>query len=270
MATVEQFNEIKEAMEKLEEKVNQNTSGQAYTAGKLKTLEEVVGNLKGKLNETIDTINEQFEGIKDETKLEDINTSIEHINADIVEIKRLDNIDKQNIDRQHHKLNDIEENKIKELENKINEGMQDKDQVDEKIQDIKEQVDEEIRDIKEKMAQLAANAQSALPEGRQPLTVHYGQGGERSVDEKLHELEGRLDEKIDSITEKVIELKNNGSKGENRGDKLNNLKDTTVQKIAENASNADVINWVDDLISHIDGATGWNNTGAMFKALKTK
>ena len=270
MATVEQFNEIKEAMEKLEEKVKQNTSGDAYTAGKLKTLEEVVGNLKGKLNETIDTINEQFEGIKDETKLEDINTSIEHINADIAEIKRLDNIDKQNIDRQHHKLNDIEENKIKELENKINEGMQDKDQVDGKIQDIKEQVDEEIRDIKEKMAQLAANAQSALPEGRQPLTVHYGQGGERSVDEKLHELEGRLDEKIDSVTEKVIELKNNGSKGENRGDKLNNLKDTTVQKIAENASNADVINWVDDLTLHIDGATGWSNTGAIFKALKSK
>ena len=48
------------------------------------------------------------------------------------------------------------------------------------------------------------------------------------------------------------------------------MKDTTVEKIAENASNADVINWVDDLTLHLDGATGWNNTGAIFKALKTK
>ena len=60
----------------------------------------------------------------------------------------------------------------------------------EETKDNKDKVDKEIQDIKEKMAQLTVNAQSAPPEGRQPLTVHYGQGGERSVDEKLHELDG--------------------------------------------------------------------------------
>ena len=86
----------------------------------------------------------------------------------------------------------------------------------------------------------------------------------------MEELETRFDVNIIGINERTSELRSDGSKGDSRGSKLINLKDTMVEKIAENASNADVINWVDDLILHLDGATGWNNTGAIFKALRTK
>ncbi len=86
----------------------------------------------------------------------------------------------------------------------------------------------------------------------------------------MEELETRFDVKIIGINERISELRSDGSKGDSRGSKLINLKDTTVDNIVENASNADVINWVDYLTLHLDGATGWNNTGAFFKALKTK
>ena len=41
--------------------------------------------------------------------------SIDQINAESAEINKLVLIDKQNIDNHHHRINDIEENKIKEL-----------------------------------------------------------------------------------------------------------------------------------------------------------
>ena len=133
-------------------------------------------------------------------------------------------------------------------------------------------MDKEIRDIKENMVQLSANAQSAPPGLGQAMGVHNGQeGDEESVFERMDNIEGRLDQSMNDLRERVFEhLRSEGPKGDNRGSKLINLKDTTAEKIAENASNADVINWVDDLTLHLDGATGWNNTGATFKALKTK
>ena len=237
-----------EKIQALDKKIDENEAGKAYTASRLKVFEEH------------DT---------------EIKTSIEQINAEIAEVKKLNQVDKQNIDTQTLRLNEIEAKKIKELEAKISViEEQTKDytnQEDIKFQNIKDQVNEEIQGIKDKVTQLTANAQNSPPGLGQTQTVHLGQeGDEESASEKMRELEERFDGKILSIYDRISELRSDGSKGDSRGSKLINLKDTTVEKIAENASNADVINWVDDLTLHLDGATGWNNTGAIFKALKTK
>ncbi len=54
----------------------------------------------------------------------------------------------------------------------------------------------------------------------------------------MDELETRFDGKILNIHDRISELRSDGSKGDIRGSKLISLKDTTVEKIAENASRA--------------------------------
>ena len=41
-----------------------------------------------------------------------------------------------------------------------------------------------------------------------------------------------------------------------------------MQKLAENASQADVIKWGEDLNMHLEEATGWMNASELFTALK--
>lgn len=54
-----------------------------------------------------------------------------------------------------------------------------------------------------------------------------------------------------------------------RGDKLLNLKEKSALKLAENASQVDVISFVVDLTMHLEGATEWTLTTEFFEALKT-
>ena len=53
------------------------------------------------------------------------------------------------------------------------------------------------------------------------------------------------------------------------GNKLLNLKETLVQTPPEDASQADVVSWVEELTMHLEGATGWTNATELCKALKT-
>jgi hypothetical protein len=71
----------------LQEKVDQNEAGKAWQHGAIKTLQENAS--------------------------PGIVSSIEGINAEIAEIKKLKLIDNQNIDRSSMRLNELEENKIK-------------------------------------------------------------------------------------------------------------------------------------------------------------
>ena len=87
---------------------------------------------------------------------------------------------------------------------------------------------------------------------------------------EVREAEERLGQRVEETNGKVIDLKNDAQKtASQRWDKLLKLKETSVQKLAENASQADVISWVEDPKMHLEGATGWTNATEFCKALKT-
>ena len=121
--------ELRVELNELQVKVDQNEAGKAWQHGAIKTLQE--------------------------NAIPGIVSSIEEINAEIAEIKKLKLIDKQNIDRSSLRLNELEENKIKQMEEKIS-------GIEGQTKDIKDQVNEEIQGIKENMM-MAANDQSSPP-----------------------------------------------------------------------------------------------------------
>ena len=115
MPTEEEFQALEVRVGEQDKLIKKLTDFLTYQEGS--THETLEARLAGAMNEITVRGEESKDKFLAETSK--INTSIEQINTEILDIKKLDHIDKQNIDKQHHRINDIEENKIKELEVKI-------------------------------------------------------------------------------------------------------------------------------------------------------
>ena len=152
--------------------------------------------------------------------------------------------------------------------------------LDETAKDKMDKVEKDIADIKEEMNKHneEAETRNAASGAGELLTRPDGQSEEgrqmreeiEQIKEDARQAEARLSGRIEDANGKLIDLKNDAHKGASQqGNKLLNLKETSVQKLPENASQTDVVSWVEDLTMHLEGATGWTNATELFKALKT-
>lgn len=143
------------------------------------------------------------------------------------------------------------------------------DKVEKDIEEIKEELDKHNEEAK------ARSAASGVGEPRTRLDGQNEKGREmreaiEQIKEDARNAEERLGLKVEEANGKIIDLKNDAQRSASQyGNKLLNLKETSVQKLAENASQADVVSGVEDLIMHLEGAMGWTNATELFKALKT-
>ena len=104
--------------------------------------------------------------------------------------------------------------------------------------------------------------------------------GSEASDERIAKLEERLDQTklvTDALNERLMEAKRQfgDHKDDNHKDssglgKLVNLKDTNVEKLTDNISKGDFTGWVDELMMHLESATGWANTTPLLKAMRNE
>jgi hypothetical protein len=174
MPTEEEFQALEVRVGEQDKLIKKLTDFLTYQEGS--THETLGTRLAGAMNEMTVRGEESEEKFLAETNK--INTSIEQINTEILDIKKLDHIDKQNIDKQHHRINGIEEIKIKELEVKIG-------ATEEKIKESTEAAGQ----------QMPGGASDGTGE---PQSGHAGQGDNGEEVKELKEHLGRLQQTVES------------------------------------------------------------------------
>ena len=143
------------------------------------------------------------------------------------------------------------------------------DKVEKDIADIKEEMNKHNEEAETRNAASGAGELLTRPDGQSEEGRQLREEIEQ-IKEDAKQAEARLSGRIEDANGKLIDLKNDAHKGASQqGNKLLNLKETSVQKLPENASQTDVVSWVEDLTMHLEGATGWTNATELFKALKT-
>ena len=282
MPTEEEFQALEVRVREQDKLIKKLTDFLTYQEGS--THETLDARLAGAMNEITVRGEESKEKFLAETK---INTSIEQINTEILDIKKLDHIDKQNIDKQHHRINDIEENKIKELEVKIG-------AIEEKIKESTEAAGQ----------QMPGGASDGTGE---PQSGHAGQGDNGEEVKELKEHLGRLQQTVEStaldhadslarLNAEVQDVKSdqeqkrkedyswlkwelgetmksaNTGKGDaarDRSSGLLNPKEATINKLEESASQADFKRWVEELYLHLE-TSGWTGVTELLKRVRTE
>ena len=94
----------------------------------------------------------------------------------------------------------------------------------------------------------------------------------KDVQERMFE----KDKEIQTVKEEIEKVKTDakesatGDKPKGQRANLVNPTETSIGKLPETITRADIVNWIDELYMHLDGVTGWKGTSSFIKKIRAQ